>query len=222
MYDEKWEQTFLMLQDFVKEHGRFPTARESYRGVSIGRWYIYQKQQALSPAYPTQKVDKLEKLKGFEPVKPAPARTDSPVYYEVKPTNPKPRANWQENYQILRQFISEYGRLPKARESYQGIRIGNWCAAQKQAVKKPDFPADRRAKLEAVGLFEEHPDPRWARTFRLLKQYISEHGCFPMAEEEYHGIRLGRWCYVQKQKATKFTDYPSKQRELLKDIGLLE
>lgn len=50
MYDEKWEQTFLLLQDFVKEHGRFPTARESYRGVSIGGWYIYQKQQALSPA----------------------------------------------------------------------------------------------------------------------------------------------------------------------------
>lgn len=509
MYDEKWEQAFLLLQDFVKEHGRFPTARESYqgvnigrwfvyqrnkmqsstlppeqqekldalkqgdftspplqsqwdktyqlleafvaeyhrlpkaresyRGVSIGRWYIYQKQQALSPAYPTQKLDKLEKLKGFEPVKPAPARTDSPVYSEVrprepKPAPPKPRANWQENYQILRQFISEYGRLPKARESYQGIRIGNWCAAQKQAVKKPDFPADRRvlleevglfddqidltwmekfhlleefaalhhrfptaredyrdvhlgrwysdqkqkskkpnypkkqlellngitldrsdkleesgpvevplnskwaekfrlveafilehkrlpnsreiyqgvqigrwfffqkqkakepnypkkqlelldsiqhvdkkpsskwdenyanlkeyiaahnripeakeiykgfrlgrwcsaqkylaqnpdfpadrrAKLDAVGLFEEHPDPRWARTFRLLKQYISEHGCFPMSEEEYHGVRLGRWCYVQKQKATKFTDYPSKQRELLKDIGLLE
>ena len=63
MYDEKWEQTFLLLQDFVKEYGRFPTARESYQGVNIGRWYVYQRNKMQSSTLPPEQQEKLDALK---------------------------------------------------------------------------------------------------------------------------------------------------------------
>lgn len=59
MYDEKWEQTFLLLQDFVKEHGRFPTARESYQGVNIGRWYVYQRNKMQSSTLPPEQLGRI-------------------------------------------------------------------------------------------------------------------------------------------------------------------
>ena len=136
MYDEKWEQTFLLLQDFVKEHGRFPTARESYQGVNIGRWYVYQRNKMQSSTLPPEQQEKLDALK------------------QGDFTSPPLQSQWDKTYQLLEEFVAEYHRLPKARESYRGVSIGRWYIYQKQQALSPAYPTQKLEKLEKLKGFE--------------------------------------------------------------------
>ena len=47
-------------------------------------------------------------------------------------------------------FVSEYGRLPHAKEQYQGVAIGQWYATQKSKVKNDDYPPERKSKIERI------------------------------------------------------------------------
>ena len=47
---------------------------------------------------------------------------------------------------VLIAFVSTHGRLPFAKESFHGLKIGTWCQTQRQAYKKGKLP-DARINL---------------------------------------------------------------------------
>ena len=44
IFEERWQNSFALLKEFVSEHGRFPHKRETYKDVNLGVWLDSQKQ----------------------------------------------------------------------------------------------------------------------------------------------------------------------------------
>ncbi len=101
LFDVKWHAQYELLQDFVAEHGRFPSSVESYRGVNIGRWLNEQKRKNI----PSSRCAMLEKLGALD-------------------------GKWEQMYHLVAEFQKEFGRLPKKRDVYRDVRIGAWLTKQ--------------------------------------------------------------------------------------------
>lgn len=127
----RWEESYALLLEYVQEHHNFPTAGEKYRGYSLGNWSEMQKFLARNTDYDPERKQLLE---------------DAGLFQTTQD------ARWERQYQLLEAFVAEYGRLPKQKEEYGGQRLGIWCTMQKQRCKKDSYPADRKAKLQEIGL----------------------------------------------------------------------
>lgn len=58
-----------------------------------------------------------------------------------------------------------------------------------------DYVRDIRDILDGLrNTFEDS----WEIVYEVLKEYLTENGCFPNYDEEYHGYKLGMWCSNQR------------------------
>ena len=126
-----WDEMYELLQRYVQEHNKFPVAKEQYLGHNLGNWCEMQKFFARNTNYPPERLQKLEEIGIFSTTR---------------------EAKWEKHYLLLQQFVAEYGRLPKQKESYQGVNLGLWCTMQKQRYKKDSYPEEHRTKLQDIGL----------------------------------------------------------------------
>ena len=57
---------------------------------------------------------------------------------------------------LLEEFQKETGRVyPRAREEYQGEKLGSWCSRQRMRYKKGELTANQKEELQALHLFED-------------------------------------------------------------------
>lgn len=125
--DGKWDKFFLLLADFVAEHGRLPNGDEQYRGMRLGSWLKRQK-KLLSERSDTLTEAQRENLRRYV------------VYSDP----------WEEKYALLAEFAAEYGRLPRYQEEYRGQKLGRWLARQKTELNPTKHPY-RLEKLLSIG-----------------------------------------------------------------------
>ena len=198
-HDMHWEQCYQQLLQFVEIHGRFPVENEVYEGFNIGKWCSNQKLHTRMGDYPRERIQKLAKIGFFDTSR---------------------AALWEHHYGVLERFVAEYGRLPKRTESYEGFRIGAWCAEQKRKWLNDTYPAHRVERLTEIGLLDRDSSVlSWEQSFALLQEYVAEQGRFPVAKERYRGYNLGNWCDAQKFLARN-TDYDADRVQKLTEIGL--
>lgn len=126
-----WNKNFSLLEEFVAEYHHIPKENDRFRGANIGRWCHTQKHAAKHPDYPADRFRKLQEIGLFDPTS---------------------VAQWNQNFALLEQFVADYDRLPKMHEKYHNKNLGRWCNNQKEAAKKPNYPTERRQKLQAIGL----------------------------------------------------------------------
>lgn len=62
--------------------------------------------------------------------------------------------NWNEKYELVREFISKYDRLPCRNEEYKGVKIGQWIGSQRTAQKRGKMSEERYRKLELIGFWK--------------------------------------------------------------------
>ena len=209
--ETNWEQNYHLLKQFITEFNCFPKSNEEYQGVNIGNWYFSQKQNMKNPDYSKEHREKMCIL-GV-----------SQCSFN--------KEHWQNNYQILREFVNEYKRLPKVKEEYQGVKIGLWCLHQKErANKSSDYPEEYFKPLSEIGLFDfkssikkqwSRKDDLWNEKYQLLVEFITENHRAPHSREVYNNVHLGSWCNDQK-KLLKLPDYPLERREKLYAVGITE
>lgn len=177
----RWEHSFQLLQDFVSEFGRLPTAREKYQGEGIGSWLSIQKKMSTRDSYPPERHQKL---------------TDLGVFL-IQPEL------WDERFQLVKTFVETKGRLPRQHESYEGIAIGHWCSAQRERAKDPSFSPDKREKLRDLGILNNRFHDKWEESFQALAGFVSEFHRLPMTKEVYNGFKIGSWLSKQREALAK-------------------
>jgi len=62
------------------------------------------------------KIQKLEEIKEWE--------WGEKIFQEFR--------TWDENYKLLKEFIKENNKIPINIDEYKNIKLGNWCAHQRQ------------------------------------------------------------------------------------------
>ena len=133
--DEQWAENFEWLVEYVRIHGRPPNYDAYYEGKNLGRWLYAQKQFRKKGMLAAEHEELLLTL-GVDFKK-----TRKEMFDE----------KWQENYELLVEFVRESGIWPTQKVTYKGFRIGNWLSAQKHYYKKGTLSTEREAKLRELG-----------------------------------------------------------------------
>ena len=61
-HDAKWEQNYILLQQFIEEFDRFPKRNDTYHDVQLGTWCAEQKRRSKATGYSPERIHKLGKI----------------------------------------------------------------------------------------------------------------------------------------------------------------
>ena len=206
--EELWQMRYELFKEYVSTEDRIPTLTIIYKNVNIGSWLATQK--------------KLHKKGKLSAVRESLLRSIG-VDFEAS-LQDKFEAQWQENYALLKEYVSLEGRLPPHKAIYKGANLGRWLDAQKKLHKKGKLSAVRESLLRSIGVdFEisrqEVSDARWQQNFELLKEYVSLKNRFPPTAAVYKGVRI--WVWLKDQKRFFKVGQLSPEREaLLRSVGV--
>lgn len=130
-HDEKWEQTFALLQEYYTEYGAFPNTDKIYQDVKLGKWCANQKLLVKAGKCSEERLTKLQGCGLLETTR---------------------DAKWEQNYMLMKKFLAEYRRFPKREEVYEGVQLGIWYTEQKRKRNMERYSAERLQKLEDIGI----------------------------------------------------------------------
>lgn len=98
---------------------------------------------------------------------------------------------WRENFELTKEFKEKYGRFPRSKEEYKGVKLGVWLNNQKSRLTNRSVKMEM---LKSIGFpFEPIVDIQWQNNFKLLKEYLDRYGKYPGTKESYKGVNLGSW-----------------------------
>lgn len=108
----KWEYHVKLFLEFNDKYGRFPCTNDTYKGYDIGGWinYLRNNKAKLSK----ERIEQLDSI-GF-----------------IWSSN---EYQWMKKYNLLKEYIEEYGKQPSNRTIYKGENLGTWCMSQRGSKK---------------------------------------------------------------------------------------
>ena len=239
--NKTFNKVFKVVEEFVSENDRLPETDEVYKGINIGKWCDSQIDNHCNNNLSNDQINKLNSI-GFEldPInETVDFATKNPLFKECKFTinarlvkfndimnqlNDKLLNinTWNQNFELLEEFVSKYNRLPKQKESYKNIKLGKWCSKQKVYYKQGKLSKDKIDKLESINFnFDIRTINTWDQNFNLLKEFISKYNRSPKQKESYKYIKLGSWCEMQKIYYRK-GKLSQERIDKLKEIGALD
>jgi Helicase associated domain len=132
---EQWE--FAHLEAFVREHRhcRVPDWYKSHDDYRLGIWVLRQRSKRDSMhAHRKIRLDALGLV--WDPL----------------------LEQWEEGLAHLEAFVREHGhcRVPQSHVAADGYQLGKWVSNQRIAARKDSMPAERKARLDALG-FDWNP-----------------------------------------------------------------
>lgn len=131
-----------------------------------------------------------------------------------------PDEEWSKKYELAKAYYEHYGNLEisyrfKTTNGYDydndGINLGSWLHAQRQAIKNANISNERRTLLQTIGIRAETKDfdEEWSKKYELAKAYYEYYGNLNILQNfktingydyDENGIALGRWLISHKQK----------------------
>jgi hypothetical protein len=180
-FTDQWEEGFQHLQAFVNEQGdcRVPATHVAADGYRLGQWVQVRRIQEGRAS--TERKARLDAL-GF--------------VWDVLADQ------WEEGFQHLQAFVNEQGdcRVPFTHLSADGYRLGAWVNKLRQ--KQNGMPAERKARLDALGFIWDPHLAQWDEGFKQLQTYVSEHEhCrVPYGHVTADGYRLGQWVQMRRRQ----------------------
>lgn len=118
---DKWERFFDALKAFREKYDRLPKKDEFLGDLPVGAWLERQKASMRRGDLPAEHREKLASL-------------------DVAPSD------WEKKFGLVAAFREEYGRLPKFRDTYRGVRIGRWLYTQRKVLD----PSNHEAQIEKL------------------------------------------------------------------------
>jgi hypothetical protein len=125
---------------------------------------------------------------------------------------------WEHMLDLLYKYVNEHGKLPGVKVIYHGTNLGTWCSNQRSQNFSRTTP-ERFQKLSMVpGWYWKKL--KWNDSYNLLLKYIDEHGKLPKTSTKYHGIAIGTWIHLQrnKKKNGKMKEYKIR-RNFIMEMG---
>ena len=59
---------------------------------------------------------------------------------------------WRDSLTLLQEFITEFGRLPRVRDTYKGRNLGKWACRQRTAFRRGILSAEQEELLRETGM----------------------------------------------------------------------
>lgn len=187
---ESWLNKFNLLEEYVRVYKEIPQKNIIYKNVNIGDWCSAQKYYYLyGYLKDNKKIEKLESI---------------PEWYwgEKKHKNPP----WDQMYNILKDFIEKYNKLPHVQDEHCDVRIGYWCFYQRQSYRNGRLnDMEKIKKLEEVKQWwwsdnKINQINTWYKSYQILLDFIKRYNKIPSINEKYDDYNIGEWCHDQKKK----------------------
>jgi superfamily II DNA or RNA helicase len=183
---EFWLHQYGKLVAYQREHGhcRVPQNFRTGDGFRLGGWvaYLRSAEEMLS-----QKRRELLNTIGFA-------------------WDPHSNA-WEDGFQRLKQHIAATNDVfvPKSLKSTNGFLLGSWVDQQRVLYRAKKLDAERRRRIESLGLIWDVLTWQWEAGYVQLHYYSKANGhCrVPQGFETENGFQLGTWVARQRRDQMK-------------------
>lgn len=112
---------------------------------------------------------------------------------------------WDNTFDIVKEFVTEFGRFPNSAESFKDTNIGYWCYLQRYLFKNGRLKQWRIDKLQSINFPFNIKSPinlkneaKWEKTFDLMVEFKDRYGRLPYSYERFKKVELGTWCTYQR------------------------
>jgi len=185
-FSKKWDEDFELLKEYVSLYNKLPIGTEIFKKNNIGFWRNTQRMNYRKNILSQEKIKKLESIKLW-------------VWNTID-------LKWDEHFELLKEYISSYNKLPKRAEIFKKKNLASWCDTQKVNYKKNILSKERIKKLKSIKLWAwDTLDVKWSKNFKLLKEYISSHNKLPKKAEIFKKNNIASWCNQQRANYKKNT-----------------
>ena len=202
-----WEDRYEQLDQFVKDHGRFPANADSKKGKDLKglcTWVNTQRKNYQKGTLSKEQTEKLDKIH---------------FPWSARDTE------WNKRFEILRRYYDTDHCLPGRGEVIDGVRILTWYNSQARAYQKGEMPEERIKRFESakIPLDLRKNDIRksetWNKNLSGYIDFIKTHGRKPRFNDRDNGYMLYKWSYTQIENIRKNL-LTSEQVSKLASIGI--
>lgn len=207
LMESQWNKHFEQLKAFLNSYGRCPKSTELYEEFDLYGWVTVQKNKFLNNSLEEKYMKKFESI-NFDL-----ENFSLDTYGDT----------WLKTFELLKEFISQHGRLPRSGEIYEGYPIYWWLNQQKNRFKKGTLQ-DRYCELfKSINInlleFALSVEDKWEINFNILKRFITENGRCPIKGDVFEGVPIYEWFLRQRKKYLNNALEPS-QAKKLSDLGI--
>jgi len=192
--EDAWNNNYDLLVKFVDENKRMPYNNEIYNNIKLGDWCRGQKAYMFSGKLKQEKIDKFNELS---------------VWSWNKKTD-----NWNEHYELLKEYVQVYKRQPINKEIYKKYNLDSWTRIQKKKYKNGSLNNDYINKLSNIPFWSWNNilEDNWDKNYDEFIKFIKKHKKLP----NQHENSLGQWCsdmrkrrdILPNDKIKKFNEIP--------------
>lgn len=223
-WNEAWEHKFMLTEKFIKEFGRMPLVRETYEGVCLYRWLILEKSKYLNGNMNDAIVKRFASIGVDIAHFSARPKSNKTAKKDSINKNNATRISYDEIFEqeleILKQFLKLHGRFPDSGEFYEEYPIGQRCDRWRRLYRNKQFSERRIKKLNLIDFPWTSTELKWRKNYLFLVQFLDKLGRLPMVTESYQNVQLGSWLYHQRQLYRKNKIDP-KHLELLEMLDFM-
>lgn len=130
-FDGKWEGNYLILKQFVNEHGIGKLTTDTvYQGCNIGMWVANQRTRYKNKTLPLERVQMLSDI-GF--------------VFEAR------KSNWNEFMKNVSECLKQNIKITQ-KTIFNDIRIGKKLTGYKVQYKKGNLSSEKYLQLKSLGI----------------------------------------------------------------------
>ena len=201
-FSNSWEFNFELLKEYVEKHEEFPHKNDSYEGVSIGKWCIYQRVLNNQGKLSMSQADKLNSI-GF----PWSLNEES----------------WLASYNELARLTEKLGHFPAKSELPEDKKyLSTWLNTQRLKYRDGTLEPEKAEMLTSLGYdFSMLHTTNWEMRYEQLKAFKEKHGRFPTdadAKKDELCKVLCTWINTQRGRLLS-GKISEEQKEKLNAIG---
>ena len=201
-FANSWDFNFELLKEYIEKYEEFPHKNDSYEGVSIGKWCIYQRVLNNQGKLPKSQVDKLNGI-GF----PWSLNEES----------------WLAAYTKVAKLTEKLGHFPKKGDfPNEELNLYGWINAQKLKYRSGTLESEKAEMLSALGCdMGQIGISGWEFRYQQLCDFVDEHQRFPDnsdASKDAEIMVLYTWMNSQRTKLFR-GNLEADRKALLNKIG---
>ena len=173
--DEQWDENLQLLKEFINKHKRRPLKDDKYLYTWLGNHFHKYKTNGFKDTIRCKQWEEfVEEYKQY-------FKTDD--------------EKWDENLQLLKEFINKHKRKPLKDDKY----LYTWLRNQVPNYKTNGFKDPIRCKqweefLEEYKPYLKTEDEQWDENLQLLKEFINKHKRKPLKDDDKY---LYTWFHNQ-------------------------
>jgi helicase, putative len=130
-FDGKWESNYLILKQFVNEHGIEKLTTDTvYQGYNIGSWVANQRTRYKNKTLQLERVQML---------------SDIGIVFDVR------KSNWNKFIKNLSECLKQNTKIV-SKMIFNNMKIGWWLGYYKDRYKKGNISTEQYLQLKALGI----------------------------------------------------------------------